>query len=100
VIFLLSPFENLHHSLFYLSILFLTFFSSCMFQMRLWPSLHFFLGSMFVIHRVILPVQLFYTFLFYFQTYFVRNRNDSPLIITRYFGEYLLPNFGPSGHIL
>ena len=42
VIFLLLPFEKLHHSLFYLSILFLTFFSSAMFQMRLWPSLHFF----------------------------------------------------------
>ena len=28
VIFLLSPFEELHHSLFYPSILFLTFFSS------------------------------------------------------------------------
>ena len=35
VIFLLSPFENLHHSLFYLSTLFLTFFSSSMFQMHL-----------------------------------------------------------------
>ena len=35
VIFLLSPFETLHHSLFYLSILFLTFFSSTMFQMHL-----------------------------------------------------------------
>ena len=31
VIFLLSPFEKLHHSLFYLSILFFTFFSSTMF---------------------------------------------------------------------
>ena len=37
VIFLLSPFEKLHHSLFYPSILFLTFFSSTVFQMRLWP---------------------------------------------------------------
>jgi len=35
IIFLLSPFENLHHSLFCLSILFLTFFSSNMFQMHL-----------------------------------------------------------------
>ena len=35
VIFLLWPFEKLHHSLFYLSILFLTFFSSTMFQMHL-----------------------------------------------------------------
>ena len=33
VIFLLSPYENLHHSFFYLSILSLTFFSSSMFQM-------------------------------------------------------------------
>ena len=32
VIFLLSRFEKLHHSLFYLSILFLTFFSSTMFH--------------------------------------------------------------------
>ena len=42
VICLLSPFEKLHHSLFCLSILILTFFSSSMFQMRLWHSLHFF----------------------------------------------------------
>ena len=35
VTFLLSPFENLHHSLFYLSILFLTFFTSTKFQMHL-----------------------------------------------------------------
>jgi len=41
VIFLLSPFEKLHHSLFYLSILFLTFFSSSMFQMYLQPYLQF-----------------------------------------------------------
>jgi len=34
-IFLLSPFESLHHSLFYLPILFLTFLSSTMFQMHL-----------------------------------------------------------------
>ena len=33
IIFLLSPFEKLHHLLFHLSILFLTFLSSCMFQM-------------------------------------------------------------------
>jgi len=32
VIFLLSPFEKLHHSLFYLSMLILTFFSSIMFN--------------------------------------------------------------------
>ena len=32
---LLLPFEKLHHSLFYLSILFLTFFSSTVFQMTL-----------------------------------------------------------------
>jgi len=41
IIFLLSPFEKLHHLLFYLSSLFLTFFSSSMFQMNLRPSLHF-----------------------------------------------------------
>jgi hypothetical protein len=35
IIFLLSPSETLHHLLFYLSILFLTFFSSTMFQMHL-----------------------------------------------------------------
>jgi len=35
VIFLLSPFEKLHHSLLHFSILFLTFFSSSMFQMHL-----------------------------------------------------------------
>ena len=50
VIFLLSPFEK-HHSLFYLSIVFLTFLSSCMFQMHLRPSLHFFIGSMCLIHK-------------------------------------------------
>jgi hypothetical protein len=50
-IFLLSPSEKLHHSLFYLSILFLTFLSSSMFQMHLWPSLHFFLRSIFLIHK-------------------------------------------------
>jgi len=42
LIFLFSPFEKLNHLLFYLSILFLTFFSSTTFQMRLWSSLHFF----------------------------------------------------------
>ena len=46
-IFLLSPFEKLHHSLFYLSIWFLTFFSSTVFHMHLWPSLHFFPGYIF-----------------------------------------------------
>ena len=51
VIFLLSPFERLHHSLFYLSILFLTFFSSPKFQMHLWPSPHFFLGYLFLIRK-------------------------------------------------
>ena len=40
VIFLLSPFEKLGHSLFYLSILFITFFSSSMFQMHLRPWIH------------------------------------------------------------
>jgi len=35
VAFLLSPFEKLPHSLFYLSILFLPFFSNTMFQMHL-----------------------------------------------------------------
>jgi len=35
VIFLLSPFEKLHNSLFYLFILFLIFFSSTMFQKHL-----------------------------------------------------------------
>jgi len=51
VIFLLSPFEKLHHSLLCLSILFLIFFSSSMFQMHVRPSLHFFLGSLFLIHK-------------------------------------------------
>ena len=51
VIFLLSTFEKFHHSLFCLPILFLTIFSSTMFQMRLWPSLHFFLGSTFLIRK-------------------------------------------------
>jgi len=49
VIFLLSPFEKFHLSLFYVSILFITFFS--MFQMHLRPSLHLFLGSMFLIRK-------------------------------------------------
>ena len=35
VFFLLSPFKKLHHSLFYLSILFSTFFSSTTFHMHL-----------------------------------------------------------------
>ena len=39
VAFLLLFFEKLPHSLFYVSILFLTFFSNTMFQMHLWPSL-------------------------------------------------------------
>ena len=45
------PFEKLHHSLLYLSILFLIFFSGTMFQLQLRPFLHFFLGSMFLIHK-------------------------------------------------
>jgi hypothetical protein len=51
LIFLLSPFEKLHHSLFYLSILFLTFFSNSIFQLHLRPSLHFFLRSIFLSHK-------------------------------------------------
>jgi len=51
VVFLLSPFEKFRHSLFNLSILFLTFFYSTMFQMHLRPFLYFFLGSMFLIHK-------------------------------------------------
>ena len=38
-------------ALLYLSILFLTFFSSTMFQMHLRPFLNYFLGSMFLIHK-------------------------------------------------
>ena len=51
VIFLLSPFKKLHHSLFYMSILFLTVFSSSMFQMHLRPFLHIFVWSMLPIHK-------------------------------------------------
>jgi len=51
VIFLLSPFEKLHQTLFHPFILFLTFFSSSMFQMHLRSSLHFFLGSILLIHK-------------------------------------------------
>jgi len=51
VIFILSPFEKLHHSLFYPTILFLTFFSGTVFQMYLQLFLHFFLGSIFLIHK-------------------------------------------------
>ena len=51
VIFLLSPFEKLHRSLFYLSILFLTFLSSYIFQMHLGPFPHCFLGSIFLTHK-------------------------------------------------
>ena len=51
VIFFLLPFEKLHHSLFYLSILFLTFISSTLFQIHLQPSLHYFLGPIFLIHN-------------------------------------------------
>jgi hypothetical protein len=46
-IFLLSPFKKFHHSLFSLSILFLTFFYSTTFQMHLRLSLHLLLGSLF-----------------------------------------------------
>jgi hypothetical protein len=51
VIFLLSPFGKLHHSLFCLSILFLTFLSRAIFQMHLRPPLHFSLRSLFLIHK-------------------------------------------------
>jgi hypothetical protein len=51
VSFLLSQFEKLHHSLFHPSILFLKFLSSFMFQMQLRTSLHFFLRSVFLIHK-------------------------------------------------
>ena len=51
VIFLLLPFDKFHHSLFYLSILFLTFLSSSMFQMHLRPSVQYFLGPMFLVLR-------------------------------------------------
>jgi hypothetical protein len=51
VIFILSPFENLRHSLFYLSILFSTFFPNIMFQMHIRPFIYFILGSMFPTHR-------------------------------------------------
>jgi len=50
VIFLFSPFEKFNLSLFYPSILFLTFFSSTMFQINL-RLLHFFLLSMFLIYK-------------------------------------------------
>jgi len=51
VIILLSPVEKLRQSLFYLSFLFSVFFSSTTFQMYLRSSLHFFLGSIFLIHK-------------------------------------------------
>jgi hypothetical protein len=51
IIFLLSPFEKLYHSLLYLSILFLTFSSSTTFQTHLRPSLRFLLRPMFLIHK-------------------------------------------------
>ena len=51
IVFLFSPFEKLHHSLFYLSILFLTFFSSTLFHMHLRTFLHFFLVSMFLVYK-------------------------------------------------
>jgi len=50
IIFPLSPFEKLHHSLLCLFIIFLTFFSSTMFQMYLRRLFNFFLGSMFLSH--------------------------------------------------
>jgi len=62
---LLSPFEKLHNSLFYLSILFLTFLSSTTFQMYLRPSLHFFLRSMFLIHTEQHSKYCFYKFRFH-----------------------------------
>ena len=68
VIFLISPFEKLHHSLFNLPILLLTFFSNTMFQMRLWPSLHFFLRSTFLIRKEQHSKYNSYKFLFHFQT--------------------------------
>jgi hypothetical protein len=51
VFFLLLPFVKLHHSLYCRSVLLLTFFSSTTFQIYLWPSLNFLLGSMFLIHK-------------------------------------------------
>jgi len=47
--FLISSFEKFHHSLLYLSLLLLTFISCTLSQMHLWSSLHFFLGSIFLI---------------------------------------------------
>ena len=66
-IFLLSPFEKLHHSLFYLPILFLAFLSSSMFQMYLWPSLNFLLRSVFLIHKQQHSKYNFYKFLLFSQ---------------------------------
>jgi len=64
LIFLISPLEKLQRSLFHLSILFLTFFSSALFQMHLRPFLHFFPR----VHisdpqRTTLQIQLFISFL-------------------------------------
>jgi hypothetical protein len=66
VIFLVSPFVKLHHSLFYTSILFLTFFSSTLFQTHLRPFLHVLLGPMFLIHKEQHSKYNFISFFFYF----------------------------------
>ena len=69
VIFLLSPFEKLHHSLFYLSILFLTFFSPAPCFQCIYDSLFIFSkGPCFWPIKSNTPNSTFYKFLFYFQT--------------------------------
>ena len=72
VIFLLSPFEKLHHSLPSLSTLCLTFFSNTMFQTHLRPFLHLFLGSLFLIHKQQRSKYDFTRFFFQFQTKVIR----------------------------
>ena len=64
VICLLSPFEKLPHSLFYLSILFLAFFSSTCFKCVYGPLFIVSYGPRFWSVRATLQIQLFISFLF------------------------------------
>jgi hypothetical protein len=80
IIFLLSPFEKLHHSSFYLSILFSTLFSNTTFQTHLQPSLRFPLWSMFLTHKQQHSKYNFLKFVFYLQTNVIRQSSSFLLL--------------------
>ena len=91
VIFLISPLERLHPSLFSLSILFLTFFSSSIFKMHLRPSISFFVRSMFL-HRIEIgpPSSVTFVFLRRIQPDVVLNVHFSLCKNTRYACHYFV----------